>query len=191
MQADAGRIGLCIGQQARGLVGTASGVGNSVETHHHFPISHSQPQTMPPYVSAAGVLSHRAVATSGKRLLRVVAPTVPMGVLDTVADARRLLRRPLQPDELVETARRRIGPNDFGGVDFTKPLQRAPSAQPDRPDYQALIETRRAYHFRDERGAGLFHPHPFTPSVHALASDSETGSAPAHVAVNPNSPWQL
>ena len=47
-----------------------------------------------------------------------------LGVLDAVADACGLLRRPLRPDDLVEAVRRRTGLHDFGDVDFTEPLQR-------------------------------------------------------------------
>jgi Sulfotransferase family len=52
------------------------------------------------------------------------ARTAVLSVLDIAANACGLLRRPLQPDELVETARRRTGLHDFGGVDFAEPLRR-------------------------------------------------------------------
>jgi hypothetical protein len=54
--------------------------------------------------------------------LAVRTPIV--GILDTAADALGLLRQPMQPGELVETARRRTGLHDFGDVDFGEPLQR-------------------------------------------------------------------
>jgi len=53
----------------------------------------------------------------------LAAQTAIVGILDTVADGFELLRRPMQPDELVATVRRRTGLHDFGDVDFAEPLQ--------------------------------------------------------------------
>lgn len=50
--------------------------------------------------------------------------TTAFDVLDAVTDVCGVLRRPLRPDKLVETARRRTGLRDFGGVDVAEPLQR-------------------------------------------------------------------
>jgi len=45
-----------------------------------------------------------------------------IGLLDAMADAAGLLRCPLRPEALIETARQRTGLHDFGDMDFGEPL---------------------------------------------------------------------